>query len=116
MKEKIAYFENNGTKYPLVFNLNVMEEIQEKYGSLAEWGRITQGQGEPKIKDLKFGLLAMINEGIEIENENNNEGRPLMSLKQLGRLMANVGVAKIVQTIRDITVASAKTEADGKNE
>ena len=35
MKNKITYLTmSDGTKYPLIFTLNVMEEIQEKYGSL----------------------------------------------------------------------------------
>ena len=46
MKDKVVYIETDGKKIPLVFNLNVMEEIQEQYGSLEKWGEITQGSGE----------------------------------------------------------------------
>ena len=69
MKNARVYIETEKKKIPLVFNLNVMEEIQEKYGTLGKWGEITTGDGEPKVKDLKAGIMAMMNEAIDIENE-----------------------------------------------
>jgi hypothetical protein len=48
-----------------------MEEIQEEYGSIEAWADLTDAD-EPNIKALKFGLLHMINEGIDIFNEENN--------------------------------------------
>lgn len=124
MKNTVVYIETEKEtaegiekkKIPLVFNLNVMEEIQEQYGSLDAWGEITQGNGEPKVKDLKAGIVAMINEGIDIENEEKGTNEPMMTLKQVGRLMTEVGVAEIIKKIQEITVASTKGEDDGKNE
>ena len=66
MKNTVVYIETANKKYPLSFNLNVMEEIQEHYGSLDAWGQVTQGDGEPKVKDLKCGVMAMLNEGIDM--------------------------------------------------
>ena len=34
MKNTICYIETEKGTYPMVFNLNVMEEIQDKYGSM----------------------------------------------------------------------------------
>ena len=116
MKTTVVYIETKTRKYPLVFNLNVMEEIQEKYGSIAEWGKITQGNGEPKVKDLKVGIMAMINEAIDIENEENKTNEPILTEKEVGRIMSKVGIATIVNKIREITIASTKGEDDGKNE
>ena len=115
MKNTVVYIETEKKKYPLAFNLNVMEEIQEAYGSLDEWGRITQGSGEAKVKDLKVGILAMINEAIDMQNEENNTNEPLLTAKQLGRIMSEVGIAKIVSAIQDITIASTKSEDNEKN-
>ena len=84
MKNTVVYIETEEKNIPLVFNLNVMEEIQEQYGSLDKWGEITQGDGEPKVKDLKNGIMAMINEGIDIENEKNGKNEPMMNAKQVG--------------------------------
>lgn len=116
MKNTVVYIETDKRKYPLVFNLNVMEEIQEQYGSLDEWGKITQGNGEPQVKDLKAGIMAMINEAIDIENEENGTNEPMLTAKQVGRMMTEVGIATIVKKIQEITIASTKSEDEGKNE
>ena len=116
MKNTVVYIKTDKRNYPLVFNLNVMEEIQTQYGSLDEWGRITQGNGEPQVKDLKNGIMAMINEGIDIVNEENGTNEPMVTAKQVGRLMTEVGIDTIVKKIQEITVASTKSEDEGKNE
>ena len=117
MKNTVVYIETEKRNYPLVFNLNVMEEIQERYGSIEKWGELTQGNGEPKIKDLKTGIMLMLNEAIDMENENNGTNEPMLDEKQVGRLMSNVGMEVIVKKIREITVASTKIEENtGKNE
>ena len=115
MKNAVVYIETEKKKYPLAFNLNVMEEIQEAYGSLDEWGRITQGAGEAKIKDLKVGILAMINEAIDMQNEENNTNEPMLNTKQVGRIMSEVGIERIVKSIQEITIASTKTDDNEKN-
>ena len=117
MKDTIAYIKTEDRTYPLVFNLNVMEEIQEQYGSLDAWGEKTQGEGEPDVKSLKSGVMAMINEGIDIENEKNGTNEPFVNAKQVGRIMTEVGIQEIVAKIQEITVASTKSgEEEGKNE
>ena len=115
MKNTVVYINTEKKKYPLAFNLNVMEEIQEAYGSLDEWGRITQGAGEAKVKDLKVGILAMINEAIDMQNEDNNTNEPLLNAKQVGRIMTEVGIDKIVAAIQEITISSTKGEDNEKN-
>ena len=116
MKNTVVYIEADGKKYPLAFNLNVMEEIQEHYGSLDAWGKVTQGDGEPKVKDLKYGVMAMLNEGIDMENESNGTNDPLLTAKKVGRIMTDVGIQNVVAAIQKITVASVKTEGESKNE
>ena len=116
MKDTIAYIETDEMKYPIIFNLNVMEEIQEQYGSLAAWGEKTQRNGEPQIKDLKAGVMAMLNEAIDIENEKNGTQVAALTGKQVGRIMTKVGIDKIVLAIQDLTVKSTATEGEGKNE
>lgn len=115
MKDNIRYLEIGEERYPLVFNINVMEEIQEKYETMSKWGEVVEGEEEPKLKDLKAGILFMINEGIDIENEKKDEKRPFLTSKQLGRLMSEVGFSKIVETIKELTVSSTKTGEEPKN-
>lgn len=119
MKNKLSYIETENRKYPVVFNINVMEEIQEAYGSISKWGAIVENAegGEPKVKDLKVGLMFMINEAIDIENEEKGENNPLLTLKQVGRLISDVGFEVITNTIKNISVASTNTgDNEGKNE
>ena len=119
MQNKITQIETKDKKFPLVFNINVMEEIQEAYGSISAWGAIVENtdDGEPKVKDLKIGLMMMINEGIDIENEETGGNRPLVNSKQVGRLISEVGFEKITKVIQNLTVASTDTgDNEGKNE
>lgn len=114
-KKNIDAIEYNGTEYHMAFNLNVMEQIQEEFGSLDEWGKLTSdnGHGEPDIKALKFGLGAMLNEGIEIDNERGADLKPLTE-RQVGRLISTVGLAAIADQLGEV-VAAAMPETDPKN-
>ena len=119
MNTKFAYIETKNRNYPIVFNINVMEEIQEAYGSLSAWGGIVANAdgGEPKVKDLKIGVMFMINEAIDIENEEKGENTPMVTAKQVGRLISEVGIDGITAKIQSLTVASTNTgDNEGKNE
>ena len=119
MENKLTYIKIEKRNYPIVFNINVMEVIQEIYGSVSAWGAIVENAegGEPKIKDLKAGLMAMINEGIDIENEMTGENKAIVTSKQVGRIISEVGFEEITNVIKNLTVASTKTGDDeGKNE
>ena len=119
MLNKLEYIEANNRKYPVTFNINVMEEIQEAYGSISKWGAIVENAegGEPKVKDLKIGLMAMINEGIDIENENTNGNMPFVTAKQVGRIISEKGFEAITRVIKNLSVASTDTgDNEGKNE
>lgn len=119
MENKLTYIHTEKRDYPIVFNINVMEEIQEAYKSVSVWGAIVENRegGEPKVKDLKIGLMYMINEGIDIENEMTGKNEPMVDSKQVGRIISEVGFEEITQVIKNLTIASTKTGDDeGKNE
>lgn len=102
-------------KYKLPFNMNVMEEIQEKYGSIDKWGELTDGVNgeEPNIQAIIFGLTAMINEGIEIDNENNNKKEKKLTKKQVGRMITEIGINESLKNLKNTVVES--TKSDEKN-
>lgn len=118
MENKKVTFEWKGNTYNLVFNLNVMEQIQEEYGSVGAWGDLTDNEKEPNAKAVIFGLTCMINEGIDIDNEDNEgvEGyipkKPL-TLKQVGRLLTDVGLAEATDKLNKTVINSI--ESDEKN-
>ena len=115
MVDKINYLETKTEKYPLVFTLNVMEAIQEKYGTIEAWSNLIQRDGEPDIKALKFFITEAINEGVEIEAEKNGEKRKAITSKKAGRILTEIGLSgaasKIMATISD----SVEMDAVGKN-
>ena len=116
MKNAVVYIETEKKTYPLMFNLNVMEEIQEQYGSVNEWGKMTASPDGADIKVLKFGIKAMMNEAIDIQNEENGTNEPMLDEKQVGRILSEVGLKAVLEKIHEITIASTKSEDDGKNE
>lgn len=111
MKDFNGQIEYKGKTYKLYFNLNVMEQIQEEYGTIEEWGKLSDGvSGEVNAKAVIFGLTAMINEGIDIENEEKGTDIKPFTLKQVGRIITEVGIKEATKTLNDTVIESAKDE------
>lgn len=111
MKDYKFEFDAEGVKYTLVFNLNVMEAIQEEYGTVEKWGSLTDGKSkEVNVKALIFGLTEMLNEGIEIENETSEVQRPLLTRKQVGRLISKMGIENATTKLNTAIIESTKSE------
>ena len=123
MKEMFKPIEHNGKSYNIVFNLNVMEIIQDEYGTLEKWGELTDGKAvdpetgkekEVDIKALLFGFREMLNEGIEIENEKNGTNEPLLTRKQVGRIITDIGLENATEALNSLVVESTEN-GDSKN-
>ena len=143
MKDVNGKIQYKDKEYKIVFNLNVMEAIQNEYGSLDKWGDLTDGSayakreyesehgsadgwdslkekekakysGEPDARAVIFGFTEMINEGIDIENEENGTDIKPLTLKQVGRIITEIGLANATKTLNETVVES--TKGDGKNE
>lgn len=111
MQDTIKHFKCNEFEYPLVFNMNVIELIQNKYGSYEKWGEMTDGkEQEVNIGALKFGITEMINEGIDIENEGKEPKREFLTEKQVGRIITELGLQKITKKVQDTVIESTKNE------
>ena len=114
MKDINGNIQCKGKDYKLVFNLNVMEVIQEKYESLEKWGNLTDGQsGEPNAKAVIFGFTAMLNEGIDIDNEENGTDIKPLTEKQVGRMITEVGLLEATKTLNKTVIDS--TQSNEKN-
>lgn len=111
MKDYKIKFIVEEKEYPAIFNLNVMEQIQEEYGTVQEWGKLTDvKEGEPNAKALIFGFWAMINEAIDIENDDRAEKQPLLTKKQVGRLLAKAGLEYSAKTLNSAVVEATKDD------
>ena len=111
MVDKINYLETETEKFPLIFTLNVMESIQEKYGTIEAWSNLIQRDGEPDIK--------AINEGLEIEAEKTGEKRKAIAAKKAGRILTEIGLSgaanKIMATISDSVDETEKNVTSPQN-
>ena len=111
MKEMRNEIEYKGNKYNLVFNLNVMEVIQDEYGTLDKWGSLTDAsKGEPNAKAVVFGFTAMLNEGIDIDNEENGTNIEPLTHKQVGRILTEIGLREATLKMNDTVIESTKSE------
>ncbi len=111
MKDYVGKLQYNDKTYPIVFNINVMEVIQEKYGTIQKWGELTDGkEGETDAKAMKFGFTAMLNEALEMEAERN--GTPFIPLteKQVGRMLTAIGIENAQKKMQETVIESSKSE------
>lgn len=116
MTNTIKHFKYGDTKYPLAFTMNVIEKIQDKYGSYEKWGDMTDGkEQEVNIGALKFGITEMINEGIDIENESLETKREFLTSKQVGRIITEIGMNKMTNKVQETVIESTKNEEEEKN-
>ena len=126
MKEKESIFTVNGKEYKAIFNLNVMQEIQLQYGTFKKWGDLTDGKRkkddgsdeyvEVDISALIFGIKAMLNEAIDIDNENKTEKEPYLTDKQVGRLITEMGLMEATKKLNQTVIDSTQGDEPPKNE
>lgn len=114
MENSMKYLETSKAKFPFTYTLNVMEAIQEKYGSLQAWSDLIESKTnpEPDIKALIFFFTEAINEGIEIENEEKGEKRELVTPKQVGRIITEIGIIDAGQKLKNAVIDSSKISDD----
>lgn len=114
MKDTMNTINYKDKEYKIIFNLNVMEQIQEEYGTLDKWGDLTDGvSGEVNVKALKFGLMCMINEGIDIQNEEEGTDIKPFTSKQIGRMLTELGIKEMTEKVNETVIES--TKSDEKN-
>lgn len=111
MIEKLKYIELGEEKYPIKCDLAVLEEIQEKYGTinafelkLAGWVKNEEKKlvkTEPSMKAIRFVLPLMINEGIDIENAKNGKKRKHITDAELRELCTGVNVFDVANELHD---------------
>ena len=122
MKDIMDKLEYKGKEYKIIFDLNVVQDIQNEYGTLAKmleeaYGRKT---GEPSIKALSFVVMLMVNEAIEIENEGKTEKEEFITQRMANRMLTEFiqsnGVDNVVKVIDDLMAKSLQGGENAKNE
>lgn len=115
VKSAMQEIEHKGKSYKLVFDLNVMESIQDEYGSIEAWGKLTEPEdgGEPNIKALVFGVTEMINEGVDIDNDENGTDEKPLTHRKVARILTEVGLESVAYKMQKSVIDS--TADDSKN-
>ena len=111
MKENAI--EYKGQKYEMVFDMNVIETLQNKYGSFNKWSDLVQPTKkgvECNIEALKFGICEALNEGIDIANEDREEKIDFLTLKKVGRIITDLGLKEVNEKVQNAVIESVKSE------
>ena len=140
MKDISDTLEYKGQKYKIVFDINVLEGLQEEYGTFQRWLEYMSGDakerltgekttikgedgkpveielGEPDIKAVKLAYFLCINEGIEIENEETGGDRKPVTMNFVGRMLTQIDLGEAVKKLNKLAIESNQGGEDSKNE
>ena len=109
MKDINGKIQYKDKEYTLVFNLNVMESIQQEYGTLDRWAGLTDGKsGEPDAKAVIFGIKEMINEAIDMENDEHGTDIKPLTHKQVGRIITEAGLMESTRILNETVIESTR--------
>lgn len=128
MQEKQFSIGKGKDQVLLVFNLNVMAELQKAYGSVSDWvnlledapdddGNLKRG-GEPDMQAFLQGFTIMLNEGVDIENETLavDKKKVPYTERQVGRLITKWGKDEVATAMKNAIASSTDTGENSKNE
>lgn len=87
--------ELKGKEYRLLFTLNAMDEIQTKFGGFDKLDEVFNKSNPDWVKDTKWLLTMLINEGLLEEDEN----AQLLTEQQIGRLIHLGNLAEVQRAI-----------------
>lgn len=100
-----------GKDYNLLFSLNALDELQDRFGGYDKLGEVFNENNPSWVKDTKWLLTLLINEGLLNEDEN----AELLNEQQVGR-MIHVGNMKEVQQAIFSSFAAGAAGESNKNE
>lgn len=72
--------ELNGKEYHLLFSLNALDEMQDRFGGYDKLDKAFDQNSPTMIKDLRWLLTLVINEGLD-------EGEQELTEKQVGKMI-----------------------------
>lgn len=101
-----------GKDYNLLFSLNALDELQDKFGGYDKLGEVFNENNPSWVKDTKWLLTLLINEGLL----NKDDNAELLTEQQVGR-MIHVGNMKEVQQaiFASFAAGTAGDKAEGNN-
>ena len=124
MKDISDTLEYKGKEYKIAFDFNVMQDLQEEYGTFNNWIEAAYGKetGEPSIKALAFVVMSMVNNGIDEANEEKGvETEKPITIKTANRMLSEFiknsgGLSGVVEKIDGLMTKSLQGGENSKNE
>ena len=98
IKKRFIDFEFKGKTYPLTLSLNVIDEIQNRYG---EFDINTE-----KVSEIKWLLTTLINEAVDIHNDESEDKWEYLSERYVGRYMDKDSIQNVSRVIADLSKSS----------
>lgn len=74
--------ELNGKQYHLLFSLNVLDEVQDRFGGFDKLNQVFDQNNPKMMKDLKWLLTTLINEGMD-----EDAGEKELTDRQVGKMI-----------------------------
>ncbi|MEE3440294.1 hypothetical protein, partial [Ruminococcus sp.] len=99
-----------------------MATLQKKYGSIQAWADVVEPKPkkngeriEPDLDALIFFFTEAFNEGIEVENEEKNINRQLLTSRQVGRLVTKLGLEEANKKLKEAVINAQPEKVEEKN-
>ncbi len=97
-----------GKKYRLLFTLNALDELQEKFGGYNKLNEVFDQNNPDWVKDTRWLLTLLINEGLQEEDEDAS----LLTEQQVGRMIHIGNLGEVQRAI--YASFAAGTAGDGE--
>lgn len=108
---EVKYFDVNNEKIPALFDLNVVAELQDDYGSLTEWNEKCFPEGEePRLKPLIHAFELAFNEGYDAIGSDKRVSRV-----EAGRIVTQMSLEEAAKNMQGMVVDSTKSGTEEKN-
>ena len=105
--------ELNGKEYGLLFSLNALDEVQEKFGGYDKLSEVFNKDNPNLFKDTRWLLTLLINEALLAEDEN----AQLLEEKRVGRLIHAGNLQEVQNAIfKSFYRGTAGDNRDAENE
>lgn len=103
----------NGKEYGLLFSLNALDAIQEKFGGYDKLGEIFDGNSKDLFKNIKWLFALLINEARLADDEN----AELLTENRVGRMITAGNMDEVKNAIYAAFAkgAAGDNEAAGEN-
>nr|DAR15547.1 MAG TPA: tail tube protein [Bacteriophage sp.] len=101
----------NGEEYGLLFSLNALDEMQERFGGYDKLHEVFNQNNKDWVKDTRWLFTLLINEARLAENEN----AETLSEQKVGRLINAGNLREIQQAIFAAFAAGTTGEKENYN-